>query len=65
MTLAQAREFLRRAGAIVRRVVGVPDYETYIAHMQQCHAGTVPMTREEFERSRLEDKYSRPGQRCC
>jgi uncharacterized short protein YbdD (DUF466 family) len=56
---------LQRAAAVVRRVVGVPDYETYVAHVRTCHPGTEPMSRAEFERARLEDKYSRPGQRCC
>jgi uncharacterized short protein YbdD (DUF466 family) len=56
---------LRRIAAVVRRVVGVPDYDNYVAHVQRCHPGTVPMTRREFERVRLEDKYNRPGQRCC
>jgi len=65
VTPAHIGAFLRRAAAIVRRVVGVPDYEVYVAHVHECHPGTVPLTRDEFERSRLEDKYSRPGQRCC
>jgi uncharacterized short protein YbdD (DUF466 family) len=65
VTAAQVSEVLRRAAAVVRRVVGVPDYERYVTHVRDCHPGTTPMTREEFERARLEDKYSRPGQRCC
>jgi uncharacterized short protein YbdD (DUF466 family) len=65
VTLSQVRESLRRAAIVVRRIVGVPDYERYVAHLRERHAGVVPMSREEFERTRLEDKYSRPGQRCC
>ena len=65
MTVAQVGAALQRAAAVVRRVVGVPDYERYVQHVREHHAGTTPMTREEFEHSRLEDKYSRPGQRCC
>jgi uncharacterized short protein YbdD (DUF466 family) len=65
MTLGTIRETLRRAAIVIRRVVGVPDYERYVAHVRERHAGTAPMSREEFERSRLEDKYSRPGHRCC
>jgi uncharacterized short protein YbdD (DUF466 family) len=65
MTLSQVRESLRRAAIVVRRIVGVPDYERYVAHLRERHAGAAPMSREEFERTRLEDKYSRPGQRCC
>ena len=65
MTLSSIRETLRRAAVVVRRIVGVPDYDRYVAHVRERHAGVVPMSREEFERSRLDDKYSRPGQRCC
>lgn len=65
MTVAQVGHALRRAAAIVRRVVGVPDYERYVTHVRERHPDTVPMSRDEFERTRLEAKYSRPGQRCC
>lgn len=65
MTRGEVVAALRRVAAVVRRVVGVPDYDGYVAHVRECHPGTTPMTRAEFERSRLEDKYSRPGQRCC
>ena len=65
MTLGGLRDSLRRLGVVVRRVIGAPDYDRYLAHVTACHPGTTPMTREEFERSRLEDRYSRPGQRCC
>lgn len=65
MTIAGAREALQRVAAIVRRVVGAPDYERYVAHVRECHPHEQPMTRAEFEQSRLEAKYSRPGHRCC
>ena len=65
MTLAAVGETIQRVAAVVRRIVGVPDYDTYVAHVKECHAGVVPMTREEFEKARMEDKYNRPGQRCC
>jgi uncharacterized short protein YbdD (DUF466 family) len=65
VTIAQINAALQRAAVIVRRVVGVPDYERYVEHVHEHHAGTAPMTRQEFEKSRLEDRYSRPGQRCC
>jgi uncharacterized short protein YbdD (DUF466 family) len=65
VTWAEVSSAFQRAAAVVRRVVGVPDYDRYLAHVQECHPGTAPMTQQEFEQSRLEDKYSRPGQRCC
>ena len=65
MTLQTLRESLRRAAAVLRRVIGAPDYDRYLAHVAARHPGTTPMPREEFYRSRLDDRYSRPGQRCC
>ena len=65
MTLDRLRDSLRRLGVVVRRVIGAPDYDRYLSHVTACHPGTTPMTRQEFERSRLEDRYSKPGQRCC
>lgn len=63
--MTRLREALERAASVLRRIVGVPDYERYRAHMAECHPALPPMTRDEFERARLEDRYSRPGQRCC
>ena len=59
------RTNVRAIGEVTRRVIGAPDYERYLAHMRQRHPGTEPMSREEFNRRRLEEKYSRPGSRCC
>jgi uncharacterized short protein YbdD (DUF466 family) len=56
---------LRRAAAVVRTVVGAPDYERYVAHVRAHHPGTEPLGWAEFYRSRLEDRYARPGSRCC
>jgi uncharacterized short protein YbdD (DUF466 family) len=57
--------FLRAAAAILRRVIGAPDYDRYLLHVRECHPGATPMSRQEFERSRMEQRYSQPGQRCC
>ncbi len=69
MTLAQAwtstRDFSVRAAQIVRRIVGVPDYDTYLRHARQAHPDAVPLTREAYERECQEARYSRPGSRCC
>jgi uncharacterized short protein YbdD (DUF466 family) len=60
-----AREAIDRAACVLRRVIGVPDYDIYLTHLRAHHPGAEPMTREEFTRQRLTDKYSRPGSRCC
>jgi uncharacterized short protein YbdD (DUF466 family) len=57
--------WLREAASVLRRVVGAPDYERYLAHARSAHPDCAPLSREEFVRSRLEDRYSRPGARCC
>ena len=55
----------RAAGRILRTVLGVPDYERYLAHVRTRHPERTPMTREAFLRERLDARYSRPGARCC
>lgn len=56
---------VRRAADIVRRIVGVPDYERYVAHMRAHHPERTPLTRDAFIRDRQTDRYSKPGARCC
>ena len=65
MTMHALKDAVRRAAAITRRIIGVPDYDAYLAHVREAHPGRAPMSREEFEHARLHDRYSRPGQRCC
>jgi uncharacterized short protein YbdD (DUF466 family) len=51
--------------AVIRRIVGVPDYDAYLKHLRTHHPETVPPTREQFLQKCWEDKFSRPGNRCC
>ena len=53
------------ACAVLRRVIGAPDYETYAAHMREAHPGAPLLSADEFARERQADRYSRPGARCC
>jgi len=64
-TLTQALTSLQRLGALVRRIIGAPDYERYLAHVQCRHPGATPLTREAFARDVLARRYDRPGSRCC
>ena len=41
-----------------RLMVGVPDYETYVAHRRMNHPGLPMMTYEEFFRERQEARYA-------
>jgi len=56
---------LDRAAAVILRVIGVPDYDRYLAHMAERHPHDTPLSRAEFERRCQEDRYNRPGTRCC
>ncbi len=59
------KKFLHQFSSVVRRVIGAPDYEAYLEHLKMHHAGTAPLSRDEFVRERLAARYSRPGARCC
>lgn len=65
MSVAALRERLQQVAPIVRRIIGAPDYDAYVAHVAECHPGRPVISRDEFVASRLVDRYSRPGSRCC
>lgn len=48
-----------------RLIVGVPDYDLYLAHVRRTHPDTSPMSREAFFANRLEARYGRGASRCC
>jgi uncharacterized short protein YbdD (DUF466 family) len=54
-----------RVAAALRQVVGVPDYQRYVAHVRLHHPGAEPLRWDEFYRARLDDRYNKPGARCC
>jgi uncharacterized short protein YbdD (DUF466 family) len=56
---------LRRVAVVIRRVIGVPDYEAYLAHCRLRHPDVTPLAREAFTREQLRARYEKPGARCC
>ena len=56
---------IREWMSVLRTVIGVPDYARYLRHMSARHPGREVLSAEEFAKSRLEARYSRPGSRCC
>lgn len=51
-----------------RLMVGIPDYEAYVAHRTQVHPGEPVMTYEDFFRERQASRYGENGgkiSRCC
>lgn len=63
--VGEARRRIERAAKVLRYIIGVPDYDRYVAYVNEHHPGATPMCRRDFERARIQDKYSRPGGRCC
>jgi uncharacterized short protein YbdD (DUF466 family) len=51
--------------AVVRRIIGAPDYAAYVRHMTAHHPESVLMKEAEFLDERLTARYSTPGSRCC
>jgi uncharacterized short protein YbdD (DUF466 family) len=61
----RVRQLLGIAARILRRVIGVPDHDLYLAHMRAHHPECVPLARDAFARDALARRYERPGSRCC
>ena len=59
------------AGCILRTarlMVGVPDYNAYVAHRKELHPGEAIMSYEDFFRERQASRYGTNGgkiSRCC
>ena len=59
--------FLERLAHISRTVngmFGVPDYDRYVQQFSARYPDQKPLTREEFEKDRMHDRYIKPGNRC-
>lgn len=56
---------VRRVARVIRTIIGAPDYDRYVAHVQKCHPGQRVMSRDEFAKARMESRYNQPGNRCC
>ena len=54
-------------GQTARLMVGLPDYDNYLNHMQITHPEQTVMSYEEFFRERQEARYGDKGRiaRCC
>ncbi len=57
-------ELLKRTA---RLMVGVPDYDTYVAHRRTVHPDEPVMSRAEFLAERAERRFGAGGgiSRCC
>ncbi len=55
-------------GQAARMMIGIPDYDNYVAHMKKNHPDKPVMTYEEFFKERQEARYGGKGKggfRCC
>lgn len=62
---SELRSAGRYLGQALRLMVGLPDYETYVAHMRETHLDREPMTYEAFFRERQNARYGSGAGKCC
>jgi uncharacterized short protein YbdD (DUF466 family) len=55
----------RRMCQSLRLMVGVPEYDTYVAHMRDKHPHLPVMSYQQFFRERQEARYGGKVSRCC
>ena len=56
---------LEKVNAVVRRIIGAPDYSAYVAHMKAQHPDCAMLSEADFLDEQLTARYSTPGSRCC
>lgn len=65
--LQRVRRHVTSLSEAVDRMVGLPNYERYLSHMQRSHPEQTPLSRaafyDEAQRHRYESGSERP--RCC
>ena len=64
----QMVQLYRQFRKTARLMIGVPDYDTYVAHRRAAHPGEPVMTYAEFFRERQDSRYGAKGgkiSRCC
>lgn len=63
--ITRIRRAARYLGQSLRLMVGVPEYSTYVTHMQDNHPDQPVMVYREFFRERQEARYGGKVSRCC
>lgn len=61
-------EVFETAAKAARLMVGVPDYDGYVAHRRAAHPGEPVMSRADFHRNRIEKRFGGGSEgisRCC
>jgi uncharacterized short protein YbdD (DUF466 family) len=61
LSLLQRLQGIARA---LNGMFGIPDYDRYVREFSARYPDETPLTREEFEKDRLHNRYVKPGNRC-
>jgi uncharacterized short protein YbdD (DUF466 family) len=63
----QIINLLRYLGQSLRLMIGMPEYDVYVAHMKMAHPDKAIMSYEAFFRERQEARFGGRGKisRCC
>lgn len=56
---------IARLLSMLRRVVGMPDYAGYLAHLRTVHPERVAPTEREYFADYLKRRYEGGATRCC
>lgn len=56
---------MKKLAAILRRIIGAPDYGAYLAHCAAQHPERAPLGEREFLAERWKARYETPGGKCC
>ncbi len=54
-----------RVADTARLMCGVPDYDTYVAHVKKTHPDQEAMTYEAFFENRMNAKFNGGGMKAC
>jgi len=59
------RKMWSGCSAAARRIIGIPDYDTYVDHLRTRHPDRPIPSRTAFFDERQRARYSSGGGRCC
>ena len=62
---ATLQKICRDCATYTRRIIGIPDYDAYVAHLRERHPDRPIPNRAAFFAERQRARYSGGGGRCC
>ena len=66
LILNEVKDLLARTATTVKRIVGMPNYDAYVAHLRAHDPDCAIPNEKEYYDLYLEGKYNGgPGSRCC